>query len=127
MKPRINDETAFNLMNYLEFVSDQYAGAMIEQHFEGLLFNRIPGIKKLKWREFIFAKGYAGTLTDANNQRTYLFPSGVGSLKNPYAEVGFGIENIFKISRVDFSWRLNYQNKPDVYYFIVKPSFQFKF
>ncbi len=123
----INDETAFNLMNYLEFVSDQYASAMIEQHFEGLLFNRIPGIKKLKWREFIFAKGYAGTLSAANNQRSYLFPAGVGALKEPYTEVGFGIENIFKISRIDFSWRLNYTGKPDVYYFLVKPSFQFKF
>ncbi|MCX6274302.1 MAG: DUF5686 family protein [Bacteroidetes bacterium] len=123
----LNDETAFNLMNYMEFVSDQYASGMIEQHFEGLLFNRIPLIKKLKWREFIFAKMYAGTLSDANNQGKYLFPEAVGQLNEPYVEVGFGIENIFKISRVDFTWRLNYTDKPDVYYFIAKPSFQFKF
>ena len=57
----------------------------------------------------------------------YLFPEAVGQLNEPYVEVGFGIENIFKISRVDFTWRLNYTDKPDVYYFIAKPSFQFKF
>ena len=123
----LNDETAFNLMNYLEFVSDQYASGMAEQHFEGLLFNRLPLIKKLKWREFIFAKVYTGSLTPENNQGKYLFPAGVGRLDGPYAEAGFGIENIFKISRIDFSWRLNYTGKPDVYYFIVKPSFRFKF
>lgn len=123
----LNDETAFNLMNYLEFVSDQYASGMIEQHFEGLLFNRLPLIKKLKWREFIFAKIYAGTLSAANNQSKYLFPSGAGPLNEPYLEVGLGIENIFKLSRVDFTWRLNYSDKPDVYYFIAKPSFKFRF
>ncbi len=123
----LNDETAFNLMNYLEFVSDQYASGMIEQHFEGLLFNRIPLLKKLKWREIIFAKTYAGTLSNANRQRSYLFPDGVSFTDKPYIEVGFGIENILKISRVDFTWRLNYTDKPDVYYFIAKPSFRFKF
>ena len=123
----LNDETAFNLMNYLEFVSDQYASGMIEQHFEGLLFNRIPLLKKLKWRELIFAKAYAGSLSRENRQSRYLFPEGTGTLNEPYVEVGFGIENIFKISRVDFTWRMNYTGKPDVYYFIAKPSFQFKF
>ncbi len=123
----LNDETAFNLMNYLEFVSDQYVIAMWEHHFEGLLFNRIPLVKKLKWREFIFAKSYAGSLSNANKQSKYLLPYNVTYLNQPYYEAGFGIENIFKISRIDFTWRLNYNNKPDVYYFIVKPSFQFKF
>ena len=122
-----NDETAFNLMNYMEFVSDQYVSLMLEHHFEGLLFNRIPGIKKLKWREFIFAKGYAGSLAEQNKYNKILRPYGINSLTEPYYEAGFGIENIFKISRIDFIWRLNYTEKPGVYYFIVKPSFYFKF
>jgi hypothetical protein len=123
----MNDETAFNLMNYLEFVSDAYASVMAEQHFEGLLFNRIPLIRRLKWRELVFAKMYEGSLSDKNKNSGYPFPAGVGYLDQPYVEVGFGIENIFRISRVDFTWRLNYNDKPGIYYFIVKPSFQFKF
>ena len=123
----LNDETAFNLMNYLEFVSDQYLSVMVEQHFEGLLFNRIPGIKKLKWREFIFAKVYAGSISSQNKNNSYLKPAGVETLSQPYCEVGIGVENIFKISRVDFTWRLNYNDKPGVYYFVAKPSFYFKF
>lgn len=122
-----NDETSFNLMNYMEFVSDQYTSIMYEHHFEGLLFNRIPGINRLKWREFIFAKAYTGSLRAENNTAPLLRPYEIKTLTEPYYEAGFGIENIFKISRIDFIWRLNYLEKPGVYYFIVKPSFYFKF
>lgn len=122
-----NDETAFNLMNYMEFVSDQFVSIMIEQHFEGLVFNRIPGINQLKWREFIFAKMYAGSLNPQNLNSSIIKPYGIGALSEPYSELGFGIENIFKISRVDFIWRMNYTEKPGIYYFMVKPSFFFKF
>lgn len=122
-----NDETSFNLMNYMEFVSDQYLSIMLEHHFEGLLFNRIPGIRYLKWREFIFAKTYAGSLNEKNENHGLIRPYGIRTLSEPYYEAGFGIENIFKISRVDFIWRLNYRENPGVYYFIVKPSFYFRF
>jgi len=122
-----NDETAFNLMNYMEFVSDQYLSLMLEHHFEGLFFNRIPGINRLKWREFVFAKAYAGSLSQKNTGSTLFKPYGIGTLTEPYYEAGFGIENIFKISRIDFIWRLNYNDKSGVYYFVVKPSFYFKF
>ncbi|MBP6335249.1 MAG: carboxypeptidase-like regulatory domain-containing protein [Bacteroidia bacterium] len=122
-----NDETAFNLMNYLEFVSDQYLSVMFEHHFEGLLFNRLPVLNKLKWREFVFAKAYAGSLSTQNQNNPVIIPNDINKLTEPYYETGFGIENIFKISRIDFIWRLNYTEKPEVYYFIVKPSFQFKF
>ncbi len=125
----LNDDVAFNLLNYLEFVSDQFVSVQAEHHFEGLLFNRLPLINKLKWREFIFGKMYYGTLTAANNQKVYLFPEITKTMNQPYYEVGFGIENIFKISRIDFTWRLNYLDKPGeaVWYFMVKPSFYFKF
>ncbi len=125
----LNDDVGFNLLNYLEFVTDQGFSIQAEHHFEGLLFNRLPLINKLKWREFIFGKMYYGTLTTANNQHNYLFPEITKTMNQPYYEVGFGIENIFKISRIDFTWRLNYLDKPGetVWYFIVKPSFYFKF
>lgn len=123
----VMDEYAFNLMNFLEYASDEYISVHLEQHIEGLLLDRIPLINKLKWRNFVFAKGYLGNMSTENNQTTYLFPKNLNVLKDPYYEVGFGIENIFKFARVDFIWRLTDIDKPDVYYFIVKPSFKFTF
>ena len=123
----VMDEYAFNLMNFLEYASDEYVSAHLEHHIEGLILDRIPLINKLKWRNFIFAKGYFGNLSQKNHQEIYLFPKNLNKLKDPYYEVGFGIENIFKIARVDFIWRLTDINKPGIYYFIIKPSFKFAF
>lgn len=123
----IMDEYAFNLMNFLEYASDQYVSVHLEQHIEGLLLDRIPLINKLKWRNFVFAKGYFGTISDANFNAHYLFPENLNKINEPYYEVGFGIENIFKISRIDFIWRMTDVYNPGVYYFIVKPSFKFSF
>ena len=89
--------------------------------------DRIPLLNKLKWRNFIFARAYWGDITEANNNQVYRFPDNLRALTYGYYEAGFGIENIFKIARVDFSWRLTDKNAPDVYTFIVKPSFRFSF
>ena len=121
------DGYAFNLMNFMEYASDQYASVSLEQHIEGLLLDRVPLVKKLKWRNFLFAKGYFGKLSDANYNSGYLFPSNLQRTTNPYYEVGFGIENIFKIARMDFIWRLTDTDKPNAYYFIIKPSLNFSF
>lgn len=123
----LNDDHAFNLMNYLEFASDRYVSVQLEQHFEGLLFNKIPGVRKAKLRELIFGKMYYGTLLPENNESTYVFPDGLAPMKEPYFEAGFGIENILKIARVDFIWRINYREQPDILKFIVKPSFYLRF
>jgi hypothetical protein len=124
----LNDDRAYNLMQFMEYGADQFVEFNLQHHFEGMIMNRIPLIKKLKWRSFIFAKGYLGTLSAANNQQTYLFPQGMTALPNgQYYEVGFGFENIFKFARMDFTWRLTDINKPNTFFFIVKPSFVFKF
>ena len=123
----LHDDAAFNLMNFLEYASDRYVTLHVQHHFEGLFFNRIPLINKLKWRELIFARAYWGGLSDANNQSIYLFPENLKALNKGYYEVGFGIENIFKISRIDFTWRLTDTDAPGVYTFIVKPSFRLAF
>ncbi len=122
-----NDEYAFNLMNFLEYASDQFIAAHVQHHFGGLILDHIPLINKLKWRNFIFARAYWGQLTDKNNQQVYLFPENLRAPNNGYYEVGFGIENIFKIARVDFTWRLTDTDAPGVYKFIVKPSFKLSF
>ncbi len=123
----LHDDAAFNLMNFLEYASDTYVTLHVQHHFEGLFFNHIPLINRLKWRELIFARAYWGGLSAANNQSVYLFPENLKALNKGYYEVGFGIENIFKISRIDFTWRLTDTDGPGVYRFIVKPSFRLAF
>ncbi|MCH2022331.1 MAG: DUF5686 and carboxypeptidase regulatory-like domain-containing protein [Saprospiraceae bacterium] len=116
---------AFNLMNEFEFVSDMYATIWITHHFDGLIFNSIPLIKKLKLRSLFIFKGLYGTV-EQKNLSLYDFPEGV-SAPGLYAEIGFGIENILKILRVDFLWRLTHLNQPDIRSFGINISFAPKF
>lgn len=104
---------AFQMMDAMEFVTDQYVSINATYHLNGLLFNRIPGLNLLKLREVVSFNGIYGGLTDRNNpQKTsglFLLPAGTNPLGSvPYMEVGVGIENIFKILRVDYYRRLNY-------------------
>lgn len=99
------DNKAFNLMNPFEFVSDEQVTVMLSHHFNGLFFNQIPLLKKLKWREFVFARGAIGRVSNAH-QDEVLFPTGLSGLREPYVEAGVGVENILKVLRVDFLWRL---------------------
>jgi len=123
---------AYNLMNYFEFINDTYAGLKYRQYFEGLLFNRIPVIKKLKWRLVGSANVLFGGISKANKELISQEKIGGEDAPQfsylgtkPYVEVGYGIENIFKIFRVDFVHRLTYLNQPDVRKFGVKVSVQF--
>lgn len=50
------DIDSYNLMNFLEFASDRYASFRIDHHFSGFFFNKIPLLRKLKWRETFSAK-----------------------------------------------------------------------
>lgn len=121
------DRASFNMMNYMEFATDEYVAVHLEHHFEGLLFNLIPFNRFLKLREFLLFKMYAGRISDENNEARWRFPERMNVLDEPYLEAGFGIENIIKLGRVDFTWRLNYLDHPDIYRFLPKPSFQFRF
>lgn len=120
------DEYAFNLMRFMEFAADQYAMVHLTHHFDGLLLDRIPLINKLKWRSFVIGKTFVGSLSDANKQQRFLFPTGLRPIQDPYYEVGFGLENIFKFARIDFIWRLT-PGIDEYYWFMVKPSFKFSF
>ncbi|MFT5919644.1 MAG: hypothetical protein ACI9FU_001457 [Granulosicoccus sp.] len=122
-----NDDNAFNLMNYMEFVSDRYVSLQLEHHFDGLLFNLIPGVRKLKLRSFLIGKMHYGVLSQSNLTSEYQRPDGMESMTVPYAEVGFGIENILKIARIDFTWRITHLDNANTLKFIVKPSFYFRF
>lgn len=110
------DPYAFSCMNYYEFASDLWASFIWEHHFKGFFLGKIPLMKKLKWREVFIFKGLIGTLTDKNNgslpgmQADLLFPEGMSSVSKPYFEAGIGIENIFRLFRVDAIWRLTHRH-----------------
>ena len=123
----VYDYMSFNMMKYYEFASDQYATIGMFHHFEGLLFNKIPLIKKLKWREVVTCKALWGSVND-KNRRTLIFPSTLNALGNePYVEVSAGIENIFKVFRIDALWRSTYLRPRAIDNFGVKFGFQLMF
>ncbi|MBL7912390.1 MAG: carboxypeptidase-like regulatory domain-containing protein [Bacteroidia bacterium] len=120
----IYDYAAFNMMKYYEFVSDQFVSLSLFHHFEGLFLNKVPLLRKLKWREVATLKTVWGTVND-KNRVPLLFPSTLSSLdKGPYAEASIGVENIFKVFRVDAFWRLNYQLPRNIDNFGLKFGFQ---
>ena len=125
---------SFNLMRYFEFVTDRSVSLRVEQHFEGLFLNSIPGIRALNWRLVASANVLYGDLSQANRD---LLPTTDGKghpltrLQTldtglPYVEAAYGIENIFKFVRVDFIHRLTYRDLPGAKNFGVKLGFQFR-
>ena len=119
-------ENTFSNLNYYEFVTDKYATMQWYHNFNGRLFSRIPFLRKLNWREIIGVKGAYGTISDANKA---INASGLvyTAPENIYWEYNAGIGNIFKVFRLDFSWRGSYLNMPDINRFAVKGSFGFYF
>lgn len=118
------DPYAYNMMKYFEFVSDQYISSSVEHHFNGLFLNRIPILKKLKLREVAGIKGVWGSVND-QNKNILIFPSSLQTLNNgPYIEANVGVENIFKIFRIDALWRMTYPLPRTIDNFGIKFSFQ---
>lgn len=117
---------SYNLMNFLEFVSDHYASINIDHSFNGFFLNKIPLLNKLKLREIISFKAIYGGLRDENNpEKTntgiYKMPTYENGMqrtyslnKEPYMEGSVGLGNIFKFLRVDLVKRFNYLNNPEV-------------
>ena len=129
---------SYNLMNFLEFVSDHYASLNIDHNFNGFFFNKIPLIKRLKLREAVSFKLLYGALRDENNPdkdaSLLQFPrNGAGvpttnALGNePYMEGSVGIGNIFKVLRVDVVKRFNYLDNPEVSEYGIRARVKFDF
>lgn len=121
---------SFSQMNAMEFVSDKYAQWDLVYYMNGWLLNTMPLFKKLKWREVVSFRGYWGSLSDKNNPEAlladgsyrnpslYQFPTSgrvyTDMGKEPYMEAAIGIENIFKLLRIDYIRRLNYLDHDNV-------------
>jgi len=120
------DEMAFNTMNYFEFASDEYVSCFITHHFEGAVFNKIPLFRRLKWREVASIKCAIGHLDKRNIEEMQL-PVNMHELNDPYTEASVGIENVFKVLRIDALWRLSYLDNPGIMKFGIRGSLEINF
>jgi len=130
---------AYNLMNFLEFVSDKYAAANFDVHFNGFFLNKIPLLSRLKLREVGSVKLLYGSLRDnnnpANNPDLFNFPKDPDTGKpstftlksGPYIEMSVGLANIFKIMRLDLVKRMTYLDNPDLTTWGLRVRFKFDF
>ena len=128
---------SYNLMNFQEFVSDHFIAVNIDHHFNGLFFNRVPLLRKLKLREVVSMKMLYGGVRDENNPTKdpslikYPVFEGVPTTfsleKKPYIEGSVGVTNIFKLIRVDLVKRFNYLDNPYVATWGVRARFKFDF
>lgn len=110
---------SFSCLNPMEFINDSYAQWDLTYWANGAILNYIPLLKKLKLREAVFFRGLYGHLSHRNrpweNPELYAFPADANTQlmsHTPYMEAGVGIDNLFKVLRVDYCWRLNYRNNP---------------
>ena len=119
-------KTLFDLLDYYEFVTDEYVSLHLEHNFNGKIFAKIPLIRDLQWREIIGIRGVVGGISQANrdinaSDIVYVAP------ENIYWEYHFGIGNIFKLLRVDFEYRGSYRDAPNATKFAVKVGLGFYF
>lgn len=103
----------FNLLNNATAALDKYAGVMAEYHFNGLVMNKIPLIKRFNIRMVFSAKYFYGTLSN-KHQEVLQYPWDMHVPGNHYLELGAGFENIFKLIRVEGIWRPLPEIYPDM-------------
>ena len=132
------EEEMYNLINNMEFLNDRYASMMLSWDMNGKFFNRIPLLKKLKWREYFAINTLWGDLTDKNNpflpenagsDRLMYFPEGcyIMDHNQPYMEFVVGVHNIFKLLHIDFVRRLNYLDLPTSHKWGIRYIFRITF
>lgn len=125
----VMQDNTFNLINNMEFITDRNATILMSWDLNGKILNRIPLLKKLKWREYLGCNMYFGYLSDKNNPflrqnaqdgSLFCFPghfaadgsfsynSQLMTARRPYVELIAGIHNIFKLLHVEYVHRINY-------------------
>ena len=129
----IQTET-FSCLNPMEFINDSYVQWDLTYWANGALLNCVPLLKKLKLRECIFFRGLSGHLSHRNrpweNPELYAFPADAHTVlmsSTPYMEAGVGVDNLFKVLRVDYTWRLSYRDDPQACRGGIRMMFHFSF
>lgn len=116
---------SYNLMNFMEFISDRYVALHVDQNFYGFFLNKVPLLRRLKLREMVGFKVLYGTISSGNRPdagsnlyRLPAYPDGrpisYSLEQKPYIEAQIGIGNIFKIVRIDLIRRFSYLDHPGV-------------
>jgi hypothetical protein len=126
------DEGSYNTMNFFEFVSDEWVSVWASYHANGLFLNKVPIMRRLKWREVASAKAVVGGYDLKNDLILSRDFNGDGkpdiyTLEKPFVEAAIGVENIFKVLRIDFIWRLTYLDNPDIVKYGIRAKLQFDF
>jgi hypothetical protein len=124
----VYSSSSYNLMNFFEFITDKSVFFKMEHHFNGAIFNRIPLMKKLKWREFCEGRAVLGGISQKNidliprwdDKSIEVTPIDNRINRDPYVEVAYGIENIFKVLQVVAVHRITQLNNPGVRRFGIK-------
>ncbi len=116
----------FDLLDYYEFVTDQYASIHLDHNFNGRIFSKIPLIRKLNLRAVVGGRAVIGSVSDSNKQINassfvYRAPEQV------YWEYHAGVDNIFKFLRVDFVFRGSHRDLPEATNFAIKGGINFYF
>ncbi|MBC8986803.1 carboxypeptidase-like regulatory domain-containing protein [Pedobacter sp. N36a] len=130
--------SSYNLMNFMEFLSDRYYSVNLQHSFNGFFLNKVPLIKKMQWREIVSLKVLGGTISSGNdpgkNAELFRFPTNeqgrpfshpLGHI--PYVEGSIGVSNIFKILRVDLVRRFTYLENPEVTRWGIRAKFNVDF
>lgn len=134
----ISEPGTFALMNNMEFLTDRYAMLDVGWDMNGKIFNRIPFLRRLKWREFIGVKGMMGYLTEKNNpfalsnansNELFYFPEGTSLMQKdqPYWEIIVGVHNVFKFFQIDYVRRMSYNNLPTAHKHGIRFAFDLSF
>ncbi len=116
----------YSLLDYYDFVTDTYTSLHFEQHFNGRLFSLVPLLRKTNIRTVGTFRAIWGDISEESiainsSDVNYVAPEDV------YFEYGVGVENIFKIVRLDCIWRGNYRTLPNARNFGLRVSFGFYF
>lgn len=119
----------FPLLDFYDFVTDTYASLHIEHNFNGRLFSRIPLLRDWDLREIVSARAVYGSISESNQalNASLTNPTLFAPDQEPYWSYSLGVGNIFRVFRLDFHFRGNYNNLPDARGFGITGAFGFYF